>query len=61
MNLTGSMRREGKGTATGFWKAEKCKGTVASGDAFEAETTGLYLKTGSEEADASGRVKGNHN
>jgi len=37
---------------------DKCKGTVASGDVFEAETIGWYLKLQSEEVDASGSAKG---
>jgi len=40
---------------------EKSKGTVMNGDVFEAEAIGWYLKTRSEEVDASGRAKGNHN
>jgi len=32
-------------TAIGFRRAEKSERTVASGDVFEAETTGWYLKT----------------
>jgi len=34
-----------KKTATGFQQAEKSRGTVASGDVFEAEAIGWYLKT----------------
>jgi len=38
--------RKGKTkTATGLRQAEKSKGTVASGDVFEAKTTGWYLRT----------------
>ena len=38
--------REGEGKiATGFRQVEKGKGIVASGDVFEVETTGWYLKT----------------
>ena len=44
-------------------RAEKCRetGTVANADVLEDGTLGQYLKTRSEEADASGRTKGNHN
>jgi len=37
--MIGSMEGRKK-TATGFWQAEKSKGTVASGDVFEAEALG---------------------
>ena len=42
---------------------EECKGTgaVASVDVFEAGALGRYLKPRSEEVDASGHAKGNHN
>jgi len=53
--------QEGKETTIGLWKVEKCKGTVASGDVFKAETIGWYLKPQSNEVDASGCAKGNHN
>ena len=44
-------------------RAERCKGigTVASVDVFEVGALGWYLKPQSEEVDASGRTKGNHN
>jgi len=58
--MIGSTKGRRK-NAIGFRQAEKSKGTVASGDVFEAETTGWYLKTQSEEADASGHAKGSHN
>jgi hypothetical protein len=46
-----------------FARVEKCKGTgaVASVDVFEARALSWYLKPRSEEVDASGRAKGNHN
>ena len=52
---------EGKKTVTGFWKAEKCNGTVPSGDVFKAKTIGWYLKPRSEEVDVSKSAKGNRN
>ena len=44
-------------------RVEKCReiGTVVNADVLEAETLGQYLKTRSEEVDASGRTKGNRN
>ena len=44
-------------------RAEKYKGigAVVSADVFEAGDLGWYLKPWSEEVDASGRAKGNHN
>ena len=39
------LRKGKRKTATGLRQAEKSKGTVASGDVFEAETIGWYLKT----------------
>ena len=49
------------GTTARFWQTEESEGTVADREAFEAEALGWYLKTSSEEADASGRAKGNCN
>ena len=50
-----------KKTTTGFWQVEESKGigAVVSVDVFEARA--MYLKPWSEEVDASGRAKGNHN
>ena len=61
MEMIESTRREK--TAIGFRQAKKSEGTgtVASADVFEAGTLGRYLKPRGEEADASGRTKGNHN
>ena len=44
-------------------RVEKCRGigAVASVDVAEAGALGWYLKPQSEEVDASGRAKGNHN
>ena len=50
-----------KKIAMGFRQAKECKGTVMSGDVFEAEALGWYLKPRSEEVDASGCAKGNRN
>jgi hypothetical protein len=49
--------------STEVMRVEKCKGTgaVACVDVFEAEALGWYLKPWSEEVDASGHAKGNHN
>jgi len=55
--------QEGEKDAIEFARAEKCKGigAVASVDVFKTEALGWYLKPRSEEVDASGRAKGNHN
>ena len=55
--------KKGKKAATEFVRAEKCKGTraVVNVDVFEARALGWYLKPRSEEVDASGHAKGNHN
>ena len=44
-------------------RAKKCKetGAVASVEVFEAGALGWYLKPQSNEVDASGCAKGNHN
>ena len=57
------MYRKRGGLLQSFARAEKCKGTttVVSIDVFEAGTLGWYLKPQSEEVDASGHAKGNHN
>ena len=39
------LRRGERKPLYGFWQAEKSKGTIASGDVFEAEAIGWYLKT----------------
>ena len=57
--MIGSIEKK-NGTAVGFWQMEESEGTVADRDAFEAKELGWYLKTLSEEADASGRAQGNH-
>ena len=62
MKLIGSMRM-GRRPLQSFARAEKCKGigAVANVDVFEAITLDWYLKLRSEEVDASGHAKGNHN
>jgi len=52
---------ERKKTIARFGQAKESEGTIANIDVFEAEALGWYLKTWSEEADASGHAKGNHN
>ena len=56
--MIGSME-ERKKTTAGFWQAEESEGIVANRDVFEAEALSWYLKTRSEETDASGHAKGN--
>ena len=58
--MIGSIEKR-KGTAIGFWQTEGSEGSVADRDVFEAKALGLYLKILSEEVDASGCAKGNHN
>jgi len=60
--LFGSTRR-GEKTTTESARVERCKGTgtVASVDVFEAGALGRYLKSRSEEVDASGHAKDNRN
>ena len=55
--------RKGGRPLWSFAKTEKCKriGAVASVDVFKAGALGRYLKPWSEEVDASGRTKSNHN
>ena len=55
--------KKGNKAAIEFVRAKKCKGigAVTSVDVFEARALSWYLKRQSEEVDASGHAKGNHN